>query len=341
MEVPDYRTPQNVIYHVETTKPRRTLRTWLLFLLTLSGIVVVGYISIDILAQAPVDFPVSTPIEVLPGSGVKATAVLLEEKHVVKSRFLLYAVLYLYHDPKALKASVYRFTEPMDVYAVADKLVVGDFVSSLIHFTHREGERTTEIAENAKGTLTNFDVNTFLQLAVPQEGRLFPDTYLIPPDYSATDLLKTMTDAYEINVAPLRTQIAASTLTENEVITLASIIEREANSPESMKMVSGILQNRLKIGMALQTDASIEYILNKPLKDLTAKDLEVDSPYNTYSHRELPPTPIGNPGLAAIKAVLEPTQSDYLYYITDSDGNFHYAKTFEEHKVNVARWLKS
>ena len=341
MEVPDYRSPQNEIFQADNAKPRRLLRTWLLLCMVLGSVVVAGYITVDILAQAPVDFPVNTPIEVPPGSGVKATAALLEDKHVVTSRFLLYAVLYWYHDPRALKASTYSFSEPVDVYAVADKLVVGDFVSSLIHFTHREGERATEVAENAKIALTNFDVDTFLQLAVPQEGRLFPDTYLVPPDYSATDLLKTMTDAYEKNVAPLRPQIAASTLSENEVITLASIIEREANSPESMKTVSGILQNRLKIGMALQTDASIEYILNKPLKDLTAQDLEIDSPYNTYSHRELPPTPIGNPGLAAIKAVLEPTKSDYLYYITDSEGNFHYAKTFEEHKVNVARWLKS
>ena len=105
-------------------------------------------------------------------------------------------------------------------------------------------------------------------------------------------------------------------------------------------MVSGILQNRLRIGMALQTDASIEYILHKPLKDLTAADLEIDSPYNTYSHNGLPPTPIGNPGLTAIKSVLEPTPSNYLYYITDTNGEFHYARTFEEHKTNISLYLR-
>ncbi len=340
MDVPDYRTPPTDTYRVYPTKPRRGFRTWLLLLVALAGITASGFLAVDFLAQAPADFPTGEAIIIPSGSGVKAAAALLEEKHVVQSRFLLYAVLYWYHDPKALKASTYRFTEPQDVYAIARKLITGDFVSNLIHFTHREGERATEIAANAKVVLSNFDSETFLKLAVPQEGKLFPDTYLVPPDFSATDLVKTMTDAYEKNVAPLSTQIAAGTLTENEVIILASIIEREANSPESMNMVSGVLQNRLKIGMALQTDASIEYILNKPLKDLTTKDLEVDSPYNTYAHKELPPTPIGNPGLTAIKAVLEPTKSDYLYYITDSDGNFHYAKTFEEHKANVARYLK-
>jgi UPF0755 protein len=340
MDVPDYRTPPTDTYRVYPQKPRRVFRTWLLLLIAFGGITASGFLAVDFLAQPPADFPTGESITIPPGSGVKAAATLLEEKHVVQSRFLLYAVLYWYHDPKALKASTYRFTVPQDVYGIAGKLVTGDFTSNLIHFTHREGERATDIAANARVALSNFDTETFLKLAVPLEGKLFPDTYLVPPDFSATDLIKTMTDAYEKNVAPLRPEIAAGTLTENEVITLASIIEREANSPESMKMVSGILQNRLKIGMALQTDASIEYILNKPLKDLTAKDLEVDSPYNTYSHKELPPTPIGNPGLAAITAVLEPTKSDDLYYITDSDGNFHYAKSFEEHKQNVAKYLK-
>lgn len=339
MEVPDYRQPQTDITRIYT-KPRRQSRAWLLLCVALLGSSLVGLFCIDFLAQAPVDFPVNTPIEVPAGDGVRAIATLLESKHVIQSRFLLYAVLYWYHDPKALKASTYQFAAPLDVYGVANKLVTGDFVSNLIHFTHKEGERATDIAVNAKNSLTNFDTAAFLALAVPLEGKLFPDTYLIPPDCSANNLVKTMTDNYEKNVVPLRPEIASSTLTENDVITLASIIEREANSPESMKMVSGILQNRLRIGMALQTDASIEYILNKPLKELTAKDLEVDSPYNTYSHRELPPTPIGNPGLTAITAVLEPTTSDYLYYITDREGNFHYAKTFDEHKKNVAIFLK-
>ena len=92
--------------------------------------------------------------------------------------------------------------------------------------------------------------------------------------------------------------------------------------------------------MALQADASIEYVLGKPLGELTPEDLEIDTPYNTYLYRGLPPTPIGNPGLAAIRAVLEPTSSDYLFYITDSEGNFYYAETFDEHRANIAKYLR-
>jgi len=340
MEIPDYRLPTLDEFNVRNTKPRRPARTWLLLCGFVGLITVIGMVAIDAIAQPPADFPTGATIEIPPGSGVRTSAEILAQKHVVNSVYLLYATLLWYHDPRALKAGTYRFTEPMNVYDIANKLIAGDFTSNLIHFTHREGERATEIADNAHTQLKQFDTDTFLQLAVPEEGKLFPDTYLIPPDFSAAELVKTMTDAYEKNVAPLRPQMTERGMEEQEVLILASIIEREANSPESMQMVSGILQNRIKIGMALQTDASIEYILNKPLKDLTAEDLEIDSPYNTYSHRELPPTPIGNPGLTAIKAVLEPAPSEYLYYITDSDGNFHYAKSFEDHKKNVAKYLK-
>ncbi len=139
---------------------------------------------------------------------------------------------------------------------------------------------------------------------------------------------------------PKRGTIAASGLTEAEVIVLASIIEREANDAESMGMVSGILQNRLRDGMPLQADASIEYILDKPLEELTPADLKVDSPYNTYLNKGLPPTAIGNPGAISIGAVLDPTPSDYYFYITGNDGVFYYATTYNDHKRNIARYLR-
>ena len=275
MNIPDYRLPETNFGVQSLTKPRRTIRTWILLLCALVFLIVGSFITLDILAAAPADFPVGTSIEIVSGSGVKVVAAQLKREHVVTSSYLLYAVIWLYHDPSGLQASTYLFTEPINVYQVAEKLMMGDFASNLLRFTHREGERATTIAENAARELTNFDTATFLALAVPQEGKLFPDTYFIPAGYSATDLVATMLAAYEKNVAPLRPVIASSSLSENEVLTLASIIEREANSPTSMNMVSGILQNRLRIGMALQTDASIEYILNKPLKDLTPADLEL------------------------------------------------------------------
>jgi UPF0755 protein len=107
-----------------------------------------------------------------------------------------------------------------------------------------------------------------------------------------------------------------------------------------MRLVSGILQNRLTENLPLQVDATFEYILGKTSAELTLDDLKMESPYNTYTNLGLPPTPIANPGLVAINAVLNPTPSDYFYYLTGSDGNFYYAKDFETHKKNKARYLR-
>ena len=290
--------------------------------------------------KPPANFPLGTMITVAPGTSVAEIARSLKEKNVVSSELILYAVLLAYYDPTELKASDYIFYEPLDVFGVAKRLTEGDFDSSLINFTHREGERINEIAENASAVLENFDSATFIQTALPYEGKLFPDTYRIPPNFTADKLFTLMTGRYEDALSPLRERIASHRLAEDEIIILASILEREANSPESMKMVSGILQNRLRIMMPLQVDASIEYILDKPLGKLTPDDLTIDSPYNTYQNFGLPPTPIGNPGLIAIMAVLEPTPSEYLFYITGDDGEFYYAETFDEHKINIARHLR-
>ncbi|MEZ4195509.1 MAG: endolytic transglycosylase MltG [Candidatus Paceibacterota bacterium] len=196
------------------------------------------------------------------------------------------------------------------------------------------------LAKRAEQVLPEFDAEEFILLATPSEGRLFPDTYLLPEEYTAEELFDLLTSTFTEKLLPWQDEILAHNLSLDQIIILASIIEREANSPESKKMVSGILQQRLEIGMPLQADASVEYILDKPLKELAADDLKVDSPYNTYLNTGLPPTPIGNPGLDAIVAVLEPTTTDYLFYITGNDGEFYYAKDFDGHKLNIARYLR-
>ena len=178
--------------------------------------------------------------------------------------------------------------------------------------------------------------------AEKHEGRLYPDTYLVPKTFTDIELLDLMLKTFDEKVTvPYQKEIAQDKLSLDEIIILASILEREANDEESMKMVSGILRNRLDIKMPLQADASIEYVLDKKLSELSPADLkEIDSPYNTYLNLGLPPTAIGNPGLKAILAALRPAQTDYLYYLTDKEGNFHYAKTYAEHLKNINRYLR-
>jgi UPF0755 protein len=301
---------------------------------------VVAFSLLYLYNQPPSNFSKPTSVTVEAGMTAKSITQSLEEANVVRSKHLLYFALTLLHDPTDIKASVFVFDEPLSTLEIAKRLVDGDFDSDLVRFTHFEGERATHVANRASEVLANFDKEAFLALAVPLEGKLYPDTYFVPADFTAQQLVDLMVQTFNEETGPLQEKMSQSILSETEILTLASILEREANSPESMQIVSGILQGRMEAGMPLQADASVEYILDKPLKELTPEDLKVDSPYNTYLNRGLPPTPIGNPGIDAIMAVLEPTQSEYVFYITDNDGVFHYAKTYDEHLDNIERYLR-
>lgn len=340
--MPFSESPQNF---TPRTIPPAPGSSWLQRLLFFVGVLSLTVLALALLyhhyflTPAPT-FTIGATITIPEGTSAEATTQLLKEAGFVTSDLALYLSLILWHDPSQIKAGTYRFDTPLSARALAAELVTGHYAHDLIRLTLREGERASQYATAAKEALPDFVEEEFLAAAIPYEGKLFPETYLIPATYTAEDLLTLLLQTYEEKTAHLADLFAAHSLTETEVLILASIIEREANSAESMGMVSGILQNRLAIGMALQVDASLEYVLNKPLKELTPKDLEMDSPYNTYKNPGLPPTPIGNPGLTAIMAVLEPTPSPYYFYITGDDGNFYYAEDFDAHRRNIARYLR-
>lgn len=314
------------------------LSFWLL-LFALAATAVM-YWHITKLSGAPTDFPVNTAITIEQGTEVREITEILANENVVQSDALLYYVLVLFYDSTDIKASTYVFEQPLTVREVATRLTQGDFDTNLIRFTHFEGERATQIATNAGELLPNFNTERFITAAEPQEGKLWPETYFVPADYTDEELLTLMLETYDENITTLTEQISTHALTLDEILVLASIIEREANTKESKETVASVLQNRLDIGMALQADASIEYVLDKPLSELTPDDLEIDSPYNTYLYPGLPPTPIGNPGLDAINAVLNPTESEYFYYITDDEGVFHYSETYNQHLRNIEKYLR-
>ncbi len=318
------------------SQPKVLIKVLLLSILILITLIGYGYYQ----TTPPKDFPVDTPVEIKSGMGVKAIARTLEEQRVIRSRLAFYLLFLKYYQPADLKASTYIFTAPLSLFAVADRLAEGDFTSNLITLTHREGESVHKLSERLVELFPDFDTETFLREAYPLEGYLFPDTYHLPNDITPETLIKITTDKFASVWQELDYSTADTELSKEQVVILASILEREANNEESMRMVSGILQNRLRINMPLQVDASMEYELDKELKHLTPEDLKLDSPYNTYKNYGLPPTPIGNPGLTALRAVLHPLPSDYFYYITDDTGKFHYAKDFDQHRINISRYLR-
>lgn len=292
------------------------------------------------LTTAPADQQLPQIFTIEPGMSVHDIAEKAQREGFVRSALLLYGTLTYFHEPTELYAGAYLVSEALSVRDFAAKLAAKDLLVDNVAITVPEGTRASEIAAIAGRALSTFDESVFLSEALQYEGYLFPETYHLPEHFTEAQLIDLMRATFDEKTLELRERMIAHTLGEYGVIVLASIIEREANDPASMRMVSGILQNRLREGMLLQADASIEYILDKPLRELTPDDLKRDTPYNTYLYRGLPPTPIGNPGLEAIRSVLEPTESEYFFYLTTTDGTFYYARTFDEHRTNIAAYLR-
>ena len=184
-----------------------------------------------------------------------------------------------------------------------------------------------EIAEQF-GDFENFDKKEFLEKTAGLEGYLFPDTYLFLPGAETEQIIGTMRDNF---------QKKAGDVGQDTVI-MASLIEKEVPDSDDRKIVSGILWKRLEIGMPLQVDAVFPYITGR--QKVLSDDLKIDSLYNTYFYKGLPPGPISNPGLDAIEAARNPKESPYLYYLSGRDGKTHFAKTFAEHLKNKEKYLK-
>ncbi len=194
------------------------------------------------------------------------------------------------------------------------------------------------------GTDSSFETDPFVVSSekpdeIDLEGYLFPDTYRFFTDATAEDvvhkLLQTMQEKYT-SVSGLQD----SDLSAHEVLTLASIVEREVTSSEDRARVADIFLRRLGAGMALQADSTVNYVTGKNAPSVSNEDRQIDSPWNTYLYPGLPPGPIASPGLASIKAVLEPKANDFWYFLTDADGVVHYARTNDEHNLNKAKYLR-
>lgn len=316
------------------------------FFTTLIVLLLLTAAFIYFLISPPSDARYPNVIEVEFGMSVRRVATLAKENNLVRSELMLYTLLTAFNDPTNIHAGRYIFDEPKSSIEVARKIANNEVDELLVTLTIPEGIPVKKIAEIAEAALADFDTEEFIALATKNEGFLFPETYFVPETFTAKDLFELQTMTFVERVAPIESQATSTSFdTARGIVILASIIEREANSEESMKMVSGIFKNRLAIGMPLQADATIEYALETPLNELAPGELaaylkELDSPYNTYLYKGLPPTPIGNPGLVAIDAAFNPTPSDFLYYLTDENGIFYYAETLTEHNNNVANYLR-
>lgn len=169
------------------------------------------------------------------------------------------------------------------------------------------------------------------------EGYLFPDTYRIFAESGAKALVRRMLSNFDAKLTPqLRVKIEASGHSIFDVVTMASVIEREVRTEEDMAVVAGIFWKRLDLGMGLQADSTVNYITGDSKPSVSFEETNIDHPWNTYKHRGLPAGPIGNPSLRALEAAIRPKESPYLYFLTDPSGKVHYGRTLEEHNANRA-----
>ncbi|MDQ3076597.1 MAG: endolytic transglycosylase MltG [bacterium] len=292
--------------------------------------------------QAPKTFPDTAVIVVPPGSSLSQIALELEKQNIIRSPFWFTNFVLFLKQERGVVGGEYYFEQPMSVYQIAHRVSTGDYNNDQLKTTIPEGIPVSDISLILKKNYPLFDTIHFLTIAQNKEGYLFPDTYYLGYHPSPEKVLSILTQTFEKKIAQEEIQAAITSFGRplHEVLTMASILEGEARQTRTRQIVAGILWERMKRDIPLQVDAAFRYVNGKTTEELTMSDLKIDSPYNTYLYKGLPPTPISNPGLDSILAAVTPIQTEYIYFLTDNDGNMHYAVTLDEHVKNKNKYLK-
>jgi UPF0755 protein len=293
-------------------------------------------------------------VDIPAGTGTAGMARRLADAGVVRSAETFRVAVWLRGSARRLQAGEYRFDRPMTAAEVADRISRGDvYVRSV---TFREGltvrEMATVFEEAGFGTAADFiAASKNAQLihgldpgARDLEGYLFPDTYTLPRQATADLLVERMVNRFQKILTPeLRNQASDRGLGVRELVTLASIIEKETGKPEERPVVAGVYTNRLKVGMGLQCDPTVIYALvlaGRYDGNIRRGDLQIDSPYNTYRYAGLPPGPIAAPGEASLQAAANPADVPYLYFVSRNDGSHVFSTTLDEHNRHVYNFQK-
>ena len=291
-------------------------------------------------------------VELPAGSGVSSIANRLVAAGVLPDTITFRLAARYTGADRRLQAGEYRFAGPSTPLQVLDRLAAGDVFTHPITF--REGLTIFEMADvferSGQGSADDFLAAarnlTLVGERDPRakslEGYLFPDTYTLPRSNDADDLVRAMLARFDkVFDSALRSEADGRGMSTREVLTLASIIEKETGRADERTKVSAVYHNRLKIGMPLQCDPTVIYALMLGGRwdgNLRKTDLQLNSPYNTYVVRGLPPGPIASPGRASIEAALRPADVGYLYFVSRNDGSHVFASTLAEHNRNVAQW---
>jgi len=291
-------------------------------------------------------------VEIPPGAGSRAIGDRLVAAGVIRDRLTYRAALWFSGQARHLKAGEYRFDQATTPLDAIGKIARGDVY--VVNVTFREGLTIAAMANvfeaHGLGTASVFVaasrdgalVHELDPAARNLEGYLFPETYAVPRHTDASRLVRLMVDRF-VHVFTPELKAAANTrgMSVRQVVTLASIIEKETGRAEERPLVAAVYENRLRIGMGLQCDPTVIYALQlagQYTGNLRREDLQFESPYNTYRHAGLPPGPIASPGKASLEAAVHPADADYIYFVSRNDGTHEFARTLDEHNRNVQKY---
>ena len=286
---------------------------------------------------------------ITPNESFDSVASNLEEKGLIRSK-LAFKIMSLREGITGkVQAGSFQLSPSQTAGEIAQELTLAKPDEVWIRVL--EGWRREEIANHIDDTLKqnniSFNKNKFLELTQGKEGYLFPDSYLISPDSTETSIASLLENTFEKKVtSQMRSDLEKQGKSLNEVVTMASLIEREARKEDARGMVSGILWKRNSNGWPLQVDATLQYVKGYDKKSKSwwsppqGRDKELDSAYNTYKNLGLPPASIASPSLSSLKAAIYPISSEYWFYITSNDGKMYYAKNLQEHNVNIDKYLR-
>ena len=278
------------------------------------------------------------------GEGISSLSQRLESAGIIRNKYVF--IFYARQSGLAskLKAGRFNIKTNVNVQKIIEQLSQGGILDYWVKII--DGSRIEEVA-SAIPTDAAFTPKDFEIKAKDKLGTLYPDSYLIPNDYSVDQVIELIEKNFDKKFNQAKADATNLTMTDENIIIFASLLEREGRSLESKRNIAGILLNRLKIGMALQVDASVQYARDSKIpqpktfwEPATKADLSIVSPYNTYKNIGLTPTPICNPGYNSLFAALHPIESDNIFYITGNDNKMHYAKTLEQHNQNVKKYLQ-
>lgn len=318
---------------------------------------IVGYMYVDYTLDSPIrQEPVQ--MEIPEGASTVEIGTLLKEKGLIRKSWFFAPYVWWKGYARKLQAGVYEIPPGAQIDEILAILSKGK--QNVVHVTIPEGFTVEQIADRlAKIEELGIDQEAFLKAVqkkeykysfvqnIPSnknrkyylEGYLFPSTYQFEKNVKPEEVVDRMLGQFnrQLEKEGIREELKKRNLTVDEWVTVASLIEREGRVPEELPTISGVIYNRLNRGMLLQVDATVQYALEKQKKVLTYDDLKVNSPYNTYQHKGLPPGPIANPGEKALEAAMYPQKHDYLFYVTrkDGTGKHYFARTDAEHQANI------